>query len=91
MLQAGGGQQWQVGRDRWWWWCWLDELEKRLSGLRSGPRRTWKAPGKKAKMKIMRKMQLLRRLASKGIESRCGSLGSFIVEHASGGGECGAL
>jgi hypothetical protein len=55
----------------------VDELEKRLSGLRIGPRRTWNAPGKKAKMKMIRKMQLLRRLASKGIERCCGS-GGFL-------------
>ena len=36
----------------------------------TGQRRSWKAFGKKARMKIARKMQVFRRLVSKGIGSR---------------------
>ena len=66
VTQAAGGQQLQVGRSA------------RLGGIKSEPRSSngyrigfnsnWKKFGKKAKMKITRKIMVLRRLVSNGIE-----------------------
>ena len=66
VLQDAGGQQPQVGSRG----CLGVKSEPRSeNGKRSGLRRSWKMLGKKARMKIVRKMQVLRRLLSKGIES----------------------
>jgi hypothetical protein len=59
--------------------------------LRSGPRSTWKAPGKKAKMKTTRKMQLFRRLASNGIGGGEKVAGVVDIRESIERGECGAF
>jgi type IV secretory pathway TrbL component len=64
--QVVGGQQAQVGK--------IGALEGEKSaprssnGSRKGLRRMWKALGKKAKMKIARKMHEFRKLGSNGID-----------------------
>ena len=64
VVQLAGGQQLQVGRTGFaTGYCPVSSS----SGRRTGLRRSWKAFGKKAKMKIPRKITVFRMLVSNGM------------------------